>query len=180
VTTFKNTVLRGALAVFAAVAKLFSKSKEIDTAITEVKDLLQESITAPGAANYAKAGRILYLERVIEAKLRTDIATATGPKLPHHTLLAKDKDPSHPEVRLAYNLAAALAVEVTTEILYRYASGSSINSVEAFMRGYYVHPAERIAKMTAPLTQKFSAATDALYGERWSFFAENDDRKILL
>jgi Heterokaryon incompatibility protein Het-C len=171
----KGTVVKGVSGLFAEVARLFA-SQEARAAIDEVKDLAQVA-DMKESDRHAKAGRIAYLEGVIVQKLRHDLEMAKGPVLPHHTLLAKDKDVSHPEVRLAYKLACHLATEVTAELLYHYALGSPASALDEVLTRYYRHPELYLSDDGAP--QRLRAITDRLYGERWWIAAQDDQIKVL-
>jgi hypothetical protein len=176
ISHFKDTLIGGALAAFASVASLFT-STEVSDSIKEVTALLQQGMSVD-AASYAKAGRIDFLRAIIERKLREDLTSANGPVLPHHTLLAKDKDPSHPEVRLAYKLACVLAVEVSTQVLYHYAKGDPIQSVEDVLRRVFVHPEVHLGQDAT--VRQLKASTNALYGERWWLFANTSKENIIV
>lgn len=167
----KEAVRKGALSLFAEIAERFA-SAETKASIEEVKSLIA-SANVNVVKRYATVGRILCLEHVIERDLREQIRDAGRPKLPHHTLLAKDRDVSHPEVRLAYKLACLLATEVTTELLYHYAVGSSLDAVESLLHRYFRHPADYLEEpsIRAALRER----TDRLYGGRWWLAAATDE-----
>lgn len=167
----RETFRLGVLEVVASIAAHFT-GPEAKSSIQEVKELIKPA-DPKEARRYATAGRILYLERVIETKLRHEVTTAKSRALPHHTLLAKDHDVAHPEVRLAYKLACQLATDVTTELLYHFAVGSSFDAVKGLLQRYYRHPALHLEDqgVRAALRQR----TDRLYGVRWWLAAAADE-----
>ncbi|MBU1412683.1 hypothetical protein KKC22_14320, partial [Myxococcota bacterium] len=119
IASVREKIQRGAIEFFGWVAKKLCDS-ETEQAINQVQSLLLAANDVQ-AKDYAKAGRIMYLEHVIskrlEEKLRNDRQVPGCKVLPHHTLLAKDQDVSHPECRLGFKLASLLAVDLTAQIL---------------------------------------------------------------
>jgi hypothetical protein len=171
-----SKISRGAIKVFASVGKLFAKDS-VDTCIDEMRDLLLAG-SGIEQRNYVRAGKILYLERVIEKRLRHKLVKEPFPQLPHHTLLAKDHDASHPECRLAFKLACSMATDLSTEILHLYFTGATMADVDQVLHKHFQHPRELIVE--DQFRSRITETIGALYGVRWWLWADEDMTKIIV
>lgn len=166
-------VTKGAIAFFGGVAKLLADA-EAQEQITKVQGLL-EAATDTQARDYATAGRIQYVEQVIERYLRNRLEAdraKLGPRiLPHHTLLAKDRDMVQPECRLVFKLACLLATDLTAEVLELYLTDGSREEIEAVLRRRIRHPAEMLRE--EPHTRAaLQRLVPRIYGDRWWMVAQ--------
>jgi hypothetical protein len=163
-----DSIKSGAVRFFAWVAQKLTDDQRARAAISEVEGLLLAANDAK-AKDYANAGRIMYLEHVIskrlEEKLRNDRLVYGCEVLPHHTLLAKDQDVSHPECRLGFKLASLLAVDLTAQILEQYLTGGDLTAIEKVLRARIVHPARLLDNTASAKALKDLIPT--IYGERW-------------
>ena len=135
------------------------------------------------AKDWANAGRIMYVERVIvktlEDKLKSDIGRH-GPKvLPHHTLLAKDQDTGQPECRLGFKIATLLAVDLTAQVLEQYLTGGDMKAVEVVLRNRIRYP-EMLLKDNPNIAAAFQNVVPTIYGERWWQVAGNSQAEMIL
>lgn len=176
-----DVVKNGAIAFFGGVAKLFA-DKAAKQSIDRVQDLLMAA-TDVEARNFEKAGRLLYLERVIERHLEDKLGQDRGANgtrvLPHHTLLAKDQDVGQPECRLVFKLACLMAIDLTAEVLEVYLSGGDLGAMEALLRRRIAHPMTilgdypKIGKALVKVVPK-------IYGERWWHVGQAPNAVVLL
>lgn len=163
-------------------AKLFTKKsdhKSIDTVLDYIK-LLDKKETE----NFIKRGQVEYLIHTIEKRLHAKLTKfESQPELrfclPHHTLLAKDTDTSHPECRLAYKLACFMATSVTSDVLYHYFSGGEHKELMDLLQLYYRHPVYLLNDPTATNSGDLKRVIDALYGKRWWLYADEKKNRLV-
>lgn len=176
-----DSIKSGAVRFFAWVAQKLTDDQRARAAISEVEGLLLAANDAK-AKDFANAGRIMYLEHVIskrlEEKLRNDRQVPGCKVLPHHTLLAKDQDVSHPECRLGFKLASLLAVDLTAQILEQYLTGGDLTAIEKVLSARIVHPATLLGNTASAKALKDLIPT--IYGERWWHTGDQKNDLILL
>jgi len=169
-----DRIKRGTISFFGWLAKKLT-DRDAEESIDKVQDLLLAANDVQ-AKDYAKAGRIMYLERVIEKdllnKLEADRAKNSGKVLPHHTLLAKDQDTAQPECRLAYKIACLMAVDLTAQILEQYLLGKGALEVERVLAASIMHPSTQLTG-NPQFSQAFYSRMPQLYGERWYLVANS-------
>lgn len=171
------TVQRGLIHIASWVAGSFLEKPAEKAALDDLTDLAIVANSTP-AADYARMGRLVYLEHVIEGKLRDELARASGPKLPHHALINKDHDLGDPEGRLVHKLACCLATDVTTDVLALYFGGADFKDVRPVLERYYRHPATFV---DAPAFRaSLVTAIDRMYGIRWWQCADDDSSRLAL
>lgn len=112
------------------------------TAIDDSLSILGEYDSA-AANSWARAGRLSYLQHLIEQTQLTEFRTvnweSTQRPLPHHSLLNKDYEPEGLTTDvLRFNVACTLATRATTEILVDYFSNQS--NCDAIVAKYLQHP----------------------------------------
>ena len=176
-----DQITRGAISFFGWVAKQLSDDSAKD-GIDKVQNLLLAANDVQ-AKDWANAGRIMYVERVIvktlEDKLKSDIGRH-GPKvLPHHTLLAKDQDTGQPECRLGFKIATLLAVDLTAQVLEQYLTGGDMKAVEVVLRNRIRYP-EMLLKDNPNIAAAFQNVVPTIYGERWWQVAGNSQAEMIL
>jgi hypothetical protein len=89
------------------------------------RDLLQQTASlvrkydSKEAADWARAGKLSFVGRTLQMELAAQLAgqRPEQPRLPHHSLLAKDHVTDDLGGRLRFKLACLLAVEVTADLL---------------------------------------------------------------
>jgi hypothetical protein len=172
---FKATVSEGVLRTFGWVARQLTPKPEQKEAIEDLENLAVIA-NSTLASDYARVGRLMYLEHVIDEKLRREVLAATGPKLPHHALMNKDTDVANPETRLAYKLACCLATDVTADVLSLYFSGATADDVVPVLRRYYRHPSQLLD--VAAFRGSLGQAVESMYGLRWWQWADDDAGRI--
>ena len=124
-----------------AVENILQEQDQLIDAYLLLKDAALQH--AEKIREYRRAGELLFHQRIIEQHLRNSITTAERNGeiiLPHHALLAKDRDPSNDAVKLSYKLSCALAAEVSTEVLVTYFQGAEFSELEPLLARRYVHP----------------------------------------
>ena len=107
------------------------------------------------AGEWARAGRMRYVGSVIQRDLsrRLDGQTPAQPKLPHHTLLAKDAPPGAPDDWIRYGLACAFATDVTAKVLEVHFAAPEPDPrffAEKVAPRLLRHPAEQLALPKVP------------------------------
>jgi hypothetical protein len=176
-----DAVKKGAIAFFGGVAKLFADESATES-INRVQDLLVAA-TDVGARDFEKAGRVLYLERVIEKqlldKLERDRKANGARVLPHHTLLAKDQDVGQPECRLVFKLACLMAVDMTEEVLQLYLSGGDFKAMEELLRRRIAHPVTILGDYPK-IGKALRNVVPRIYGERWWQVGQAPSAVVLL
>jgi hypothetical protein len=177
VSDLGDKVQQGVIRTLGWVSRLFVEDASARAGLKEIEDLAVVANSTP-ANDYARMGRILYLEHVIERRLREELAKAQGRKLPHHALINKDRDVGDPEGRLVHKLACCLATDVTADVLGLYFSGATMDDVMPVLQRYYRHPRNFV---DAPAFRtSLRAAIDRMYGIRWWQCADDDSDRITL
>jgi hypothetical protein len=175
VSSLGDAVRRGVVRTFGWVARRLTDDAATQASMKELEDLAVIANSA-GAADFARVGRLMYVEHVIEQRLRDEAGRGGPPRLPHHTLVNKDHDVAQPEARLAHKLACCFATDVTTEVLGLYFSGASADDVVPVLERVYRHPRDL---MDAPVFRdRLWQAVDDLYGVRWWQHADDDAGRI--
>ena len=174
----KRKIKEGVIEFFGGVAKVLG-DKKADQNIDTVQGLLLAA-NAVQARDYATAGRIMYLERVIQQRLQDEVETAKTKKnfqiLPHHTLLALDEDVEQPECRLAFKIACLLAVDLTEKILETYLSGGNTADMERVLAERIMHPTTLLnnGRINAGLAKTVAE----VYGSRWWMIGNSSNNAI--
>lgn len=178
VTALGDFVKRGVIRTFGWVAQRLAPDPDVQQSIQELSDLALIA-NSRGAADFARVGRLMYVEHVIERKLREEAAAPGERRLPHHAILNKDHDVSQPEARLAYKLACCLATDVTAEVLDLYFTpGATADDVVPVLERTYRHPREFV---DVPVFRRaLRLAVDDLYGNRWWQRADRDAGRIVV
>lgn len=111
---------------------------------------LMEHYDSERAAEWAKAGRYRYLVHVLNTELAKKYADQDvySPRLPHHSLIAKDHADAHESdaTRRRHNMACALAVEATAAILeWHFAADEpTLDRYAALSQHCFVHPVHQL------------------------------------
>jgi hypothetical protein len=177
VSDLGSAVQAGLIRTFGWVARFFADDAAAKAGIRDVEDLAVVASSTP-ANDYARVGRLLYVEHVIDQKLREELRQATGPKLPHHALINKDRDVADPEGRLVHKLACCHATDITADVLGLYFSGARLDDVVPVLERYYRHPRNFV---DAPAFRaSLRTAIDRMYGIRWWQCADDDADRIAL
>lgn len=172
-----STVQKGLIYTAKWVASFFLQDQAQEKALDELTDLAIVANSTP-ASDYARMGRLVYVDSVIEQKLREELEKATEPKLPHHALINKDHDLGDPEGRLVHKLACCLATDVTTDVLTLYFRGADFKEVRPVLERYYRHPSKFVDGNAFRAT--LGAAIDRMYGIRWWQCADDDSSRITI
>jgi len=135
------------------------------------------------AKNFAKAGKLKHMVYLIEKRLRKKVDEfQANPqqkfKLPHHTLIAKDKDVSQPEIRLFYKLSCHMAAGMTSDVLHHYYSGGSYSDLKSILDIHYRHPIHFLNNNLIT-KNKLSQIVNDLYGKRWWLYADDSQNEVI-
>jgi len=120
--------------------------------------------------DWAQAGKFRYIEYCIKKDIASsyDQQSVNKPLLPHHTLLHKDSLFDNAEDSLRFRLAAAMALQATTEILAEHFSENpSEDKLNTVLRHHMMHPSEQIKKGYLKM-DSVSQFIQQAYGGKWT------------
>jgi hypothetical protein len=140
--------------------------------LDQVRELVSGTLDSSLAMkNYQRAGKLMFLQTSIEEMLEKKIRDVEGdfskPHLPHHTLLAKDRDVLNHEVQLAYKIACSFASEITYLVIEGYFNKSK-NAVDIKLKvnETLTHPSKVFANPNIDLS-KLETKINTLYSGNW-------------
>lgn len=136
-------------------------------ALEATAELLRRFDTAT-AGKWAQAGRMHYVSHVVERRMsaRLDEQRTDQMLLPHHTLLSKDHAPETPQATARYNLACALAADVTADLLTWHFGQNPGADRDRFRRigaQWLRHPAKQLTHGAFNVTRLASLAKRAFF-----------------
>lgn len=116
--------------------------------VTQVRSVCAvfEQYDSADANRWARAGKLLYLQHVIELRLLERFKGHTGAsplRLPNHSLLAKDYPAADPVDDLRFNVACRLAAGASTDLIAAFFSGE--DDYQSILLRHVVHPSRHSA-----------------------------------